>query len=61
MTTAVSGKTSYLLRGMDPDTGALSEGSKTQKARPLTLTLAHALVRRRRRAATCLRLVLDLP
>ena len=34
VTSAVSGKTSYLLRGIDPDTGAPSEGSKTQKAPP---------------------------
>eukprot|EP00964_Phaeocystis_antarctica_P098454 scaffold64476_cov51-Phaeocystis_antarctica.AAC.6 len=53
---------------MDPDTGALSEGSKTQKARPLNSrpnpnpspnpspTLGHCprAARRRRRAATCL-------
>mmetsp|Transcript_13404 Transcript_13404/g.22279 ORF Transcript_13404/g.22279 Transcript_13404/m.22279 type:complete len:967 (+) Transcript_13404:62-2962(+) len=35
VTTSVSGKTSFLLLGLDPSTGAPFEGSKTKKAREL--------------------------
>lgn len=39
VTTAVSGKTSFVLRGIDSDSGVPVEGSKVQKARQLKTTI----------------------
>eukprot|EP00962_Isochrysis_galbana_P045486 scaffold17903_cov86-Isochrysis_galbana.AAC.4 len=41
VTTAVSGKTNYLVRGIDPETGAPVDTTKTKKAAELGVKLIH--------------------